>query len=187
MISYIDIVRPSSKSSAHVYDAFCIFAGSVFLALMAQFSLRVWFTPIPLSLQTFAVLMLGALLGSKRGALAVMAYLMYGACGLPVFASGSAGIVALFGPSGGFFIGFVLAAFTIGFLLERGWKESYLLTFLALIAGEIVLFALGTAWLAFFVGAKHALAMGLLPFIIGDTLKVCVAAALIPAGWKYIK
>src|SRR5690625_2355065 len=125
MISYVDLIRPSSKPYAYVYDCLCVLAGSLFLALMAQLSLYLWFSPIPLSLQSFAVLMIGALLGSKRGALAIVAYRFEGGLGLPFFAGGSAGFAVLAGPSGGYFFGFILCAFLVGYLLERGWKKRY--------------------------------------------------------------
>lgn len=184
MTSLVDVVRPSSKSLGYTYDIMCILAGSLFLALMSQVCFYLWFSPIPLTFQTLGVLMLGGVLGSKRGALSVLSYLAQAALGLPVLAGGSAGVLSFVGPSGGYLIGFVLAAYLVGYLLERGWQEKYQLTFLALAFGEIIILLLGALWLGFFVGADQAFALGFYPFIIGGVLKAVVAAALIPSGWR---
>lgn len=186
-MSYVDVIRPSSKPFAYTYDVLCVIAGSLFLALMAQLSLYLWFSPVPLTLQSFAVLMIGSLLGSKRGALAVITYLAEGAVGLPFFAAGSAGMATLLGPTGGYFLGFILCAFLVGYLLERGWKHSYMMTLASLMVGTLVILTLGALWLSFYVGGQNALKMGIYPFLIGDCLKIGAAAALIPTGWKLLK
>lgn len=122
MTSFVDVIRPvRSKPIAFAYDTGCILFGSLFLALFSQLAIPLWFSPVPLTMQTFAVLLLGALLGSKRGPLAVALFLAEGACGLPFFAGGTAGIS---GATAGYLIGFVLCAFLVGFLLERGWKKK---------------------------------------------------------------
>ncbi len=187
MHSYTDIVRPSSKSFAYSYYFLCVLAGSLFLGVMAQFSIPLWFTPVPITLQTFGVLMVGGILGSKRGALAVMAYLAEGAFGLPVFAGGVAGPAALMGPTGGYLLAFVGAAFLVGWLIERGWKQSYLLTVVALTLGTLTILIVGAAWLGFYVGAGNALTLGVYPFLIGGACKIAAAALLIPKGWKLLK
>lgn len=188
MSYYADLARPSKgKSFSLTYDFAVIIAGSLFLALMAQISLPLWFTPIRLSLQSFAVLMIGSLLGSKRGALAVLTYLAEGACGFPVFAGGFGGIAYLAGPSGGYLIGFVLATYLIGWLLEKGWKKDYSLTLTALCIGTVLILSLGSLWLSYFVGFEKALIMGTYPFLIGESLKVMAAGILISSGWKFFK
>lgn len=184
MTSLVDVVRPSSKSLGYTYDIMCILAGSLFLALMSQVYFYLWFSPVPLTLQTLGVLMLGGVLGSKRGALSVLSYLAQGALGLPVFAGGSAGVLSFMGPTGGYLIGFVFAAYIVGYLLERGWQEKYQLTFYALALGELTILLLGAFWLSFFVGADKALPLGFYPFVIGGVLKALAAAALIPSGWR---
>lgn len=184
MTSFVDIIKPAhSKPIAFAYDACCIFVGSLFLALLSQLAIPLWFSPVPLTLQTFAVLLMGALLGSKRGALAVSLYLAEGACGLPFFAGGTSGIS---GVTAGYLIGFVLCAFLVGFLLERGWKKSYPLTLCALAIGSSVILACGIIWLSLYVGVMNALAVGLYPFLIGDVMKLLAATALIPSGWKLL-
>ncbi len=186
MTSYVDVVRPSSKTWGFTYDLLCVLGGSLFLALMAQLAIRLWFTPVPITLQTLGVMLIGALLGSKRGALAVLVYLGEGAIGVPVFAGAAAGFPFLFGPTGGYLFAFVISAFLVGYLLERGWKESYQLTLFALSLGSILTLGLGAFWLSFFVGAQNALIMGLCPFLIGAVVKILVAAAIIPSGWKLL-
>ncbi len=187
MISFVDLVRPSNKARAFCYDLMCVITGSLFLALMAQLTLPLWFSPVPISMQSFAVLMLGAVLGSKRGALAVLTYLAQGACGLPFFAGGSFGFAVLMGACGGYLFGYVFAAFLIGYLLERGWNTSYKYTVSALTLGTFVILVAGFAWLSLFVGVHNACVMGVYPFLIGDLLKVGIATSLISTGWKLLK
>lgn len=184
MIAYVDIVRPSGKTLGFTYDLLCVIGGSLFLAIMSQFAFRLWFTPVPITMQTFCVLLLGGLLGSKRGALSVIAYLGQGVLGLPVFFGGGSGLIVLFGPRGGYLFAFVVAAFLIGYLLERGWRQSYKFTLVAMVLGSTLILGVGAAWLSFFVGLKISLMLGVYPFLVGDTIKTVVAAGLIPSGWK---
>lgn len=185
MSSFVD-VRSLEKFRITFYNILCALCGSLFLALMAQLSIKLWFTPIPITMQTFGVMLLGALLGSKRGSFAILLYLCEGACGLPVFAGGKFGIVTLFGPTGGYLFAFVVGAFIIGFLMERGWRENYFLTFLAFLISSILILGLGALWLSFYVGFHHALLMGVYPFLIGCTLKILAATLVVPSGRKLI-
>lgn len=186
-MSYVDVFRPKSKSWAYSFDLLAVFAGSLFLALMSQLSINLWFTPVPLTMQTFGILMMGSLLGSKRGVLAVLLYLAEGALGLPFFAGGHFGLAYLLGSTGGYFLGFILSTFLIGYLLERGWKQNYMKTLIALTLGSCLILGCGVLWLASLIGASKALKLGLYPFLIGDLLKLGMAAALIPTGWKFLK
>lgn len=162
-----------------VRTATAIVAASLLMALGAQVRIPLPFSPVPVTLQTFAVLLTGALLGSRRGALAVFTYLAEGLAGLPVFAGWSGGIAHLLGPTGGYLLGFVAAAYVTGALFERGWGAKPLATFLALLAGNIALYALGLPWLTLYVGAGRAVALGLLPFVAGDVAKIALAATLL--------
>src|SRR5262249_7168428 len=144
-------------------------------------------TPVPVTLQPFAVFLFGAALGSRRAGLAMIAYLVEGACGLPFFAGGAAGLPHLAGPTGGYLLGFVPAAFAIGWCAERGWDRTPLRAFAAMLVGSIILFACGVTQLSFFVGRDHALQQGFYPFIIGDVLKMALAAALLPGAWKLLE
>lgn len=184
MSSFIDIKRPVNQAFAVMHNAFWVLGGSLFLAFMSQLSLPLWFTPVPISMQTFAVMLLGGVLGGKKGGLAVLFYLFEGAIGFPCFANHRCGPTVLFGPTGGYLFGFVLSAFLIGFLMEKGWKKSYKLTLAALLSGTVVVFASGTIWLSYFVGTESVLAMGVYPFMVGEILKILAAAVFIPFGWK---
>jgi biotin transport system substrate-specific component len=185
--TYADILRPSTKQRALLYDAALVVGGSLFIALCARIRLPLPFSPVPVTAQTLAVLLTGALLGSRRGASSVLVYLAEGILGLPVFQGGSAGLAYLLGPTGGYLLGFVAAATITGWLAERGWDRRVASTALAMLAGNAALYVPGLAWLAVFVGTSKALALGLYPFVIGDLLKLAVAITLLPAGWRLLK
>jgi biotin transport system substrate-specific component len=185
-MTYVDILRPSVKRQALLYDMFLVLAGSLLIALSARLAIRLPFSPVPITGQTMAVLLAGALLGSRRGALSVLAYLGEGMAGLPVFAGGAGGIAHLVGPTGGYLAGFVLAAFVVGRLAERGWDRHPVTTALAMLLGSAAIYASGLPWLAAFVGGERALVLGLYPFLAGDLLKLALAAALLPVGWKVV-
>ena len=184
-----DIFRPSEKVRALIYDAVLIIIGSLVIALFAQIAVG-W--PVPITGQTFAVLMIGVLFGSKRGSLAVLTYILEGAAGLAFFAQGKAGITALAGPTGGYLVGFIFAAYIVGLLAERGWDKRIETTILTMIFGNLIIYAFGLGWLFVLASsgkltdAKGILVVGLYPFIIGDIIKIAVAAALLPAGWKLL-
>lgn len=179
MTAYSNVV---SQPNTRFFAALSVLGGSLFLALMAQFSIPLWFTPVPVTLQTLGVMLLGALLGSKRGSLAVILYLCEGALGFPFLAGGHAGITYLFGPTGGYLFAFIPSAYLVGFLLERGWQSSYWGKFSALSLSSLLTLAMGAFWLGFFVGGENALALGFYPFLAGCGLKVLAAAAIIPSG-----
>ncbi len=181
----IDVFRPDEKISAVLYDAIVIICGSLILCLSSQIKVYLPISPVPITGQTFAVLMLAALLGSRRGVLAIFAYLVEGILGLPVFAGGM-GPAALIGPTGGYLVGFVAVAYVVGKLAEMGWDRRVSTTIAAMLAGEIVLYTFGVCWLAIMTNIRIALAVGLYPFIVGDILKVVLAAAVLPAGWKLL-
>ena len=163
-----------------------VLAASLVTAGCAQLEIRLPWTPVPLTGQTFAVLLTGAVLGARRAFLAQLLYLVEGASGLPFFAGGAAGVAKLVGPSGGYLIGFPFAAALTGFLAERGCDRRPLTMFAAMLAGSAIIFALGLAQLSAFVPKGALLASGLLPFIPGDLLKSAIAAGLFPALWKLV-
>ena len=181
----VDVFRPDEKKTAVLYDAMVIICGSLILGLSSQVKVYLPISPVPITGQTFAVLMLAALLGSKRGVLAIIAYLVEGILGLPVFAGGM-GPATLIGPTGGYLVGFIAVAYVVGKLAEMGWDRRVSTTIAAMLAGEIVLYTFGVCWLAIMTNIRIALAVGLYPFIIGDILKVVLAAAVLPAGWKLL-
>ena len=175
----VDVAWPGADTRRAVLLAA---GGSILIALLAQLEFPLW--PVPITGQTFGVLLIGAVLGSRLGAITVLTYLAWGATGLPVFAGGHLGPATLFGPTGGYLLGFVPAAFVVGWLSERAWDRRILSTAGAMLLGTIVIYIPGILWLSRFVGWDHVLEAGLLPFIVGDLLKVALAALALPAGWN---
>lgn len=162
-------------------------AGVAFLALLAQ--VRVQIGPVPFTGQTLGVLLLGAAYGARMGALTTAAYALLGVAGLPLFAGGGSGLAYLMGPTGGYLIGFVLAATLLGALAERGWDRGYGSTALAMLAASAVIYLAGLAWLTVALGGDlgAALSAGLLPFLVGDAVKLAVAVALLPTAWRALQ
>ena len=183
-----DIFRPASTRAIvkAAYDAALVLATSLFVTLMARISIRLPFSPVPITGQTLAVLLAGALLGSVRGSLSLGLYLFWGLLGLPVFAGGTGGLARLAGPTGGYLVGFVFAAYTTGFLAQRGWDRRVSTCLLAMAIGNAVIYFFGLPWLAAFVGTDRVIHLGLLPFIPGDVVKLLFATALLPGGWRLL-
>jgi biotin transport system substrate-specific component len=169
-------------------SAALVVAFSLLTALAAQVVVPLPWTPVPLTGQTFAVLLTGALLGSRLGALAMLAYLAEGAAGLPFFRAGAGGAGHLLGPTAGYLLAFPAAAFVTGLLAERGWDRRFLTAAAAMALGSFVILAGGWAWLAFALGsAARAFGLGVAPFLVGDVVKIALAAALLPAGWALLR
>jgi len=159
--------------------------GSGFLAICAQINVPLY--PVPITMQTFGVLLIGMVFGSRLGGATVALYLFEGAIGLPVYAGLSGGLPVLFGLTGGYLFGFVIAAWLVGMLAERGWDRNVFTTAVAMLLGNIVLYVPGLIWLAGFIGAEDAITGGLLPFILGDLLKVALAAVVLPSAWLLVR
>ena len=162
---------------------------SLLTALAAQVVVPLPWTPVPLTGQTFAVLLTGALLGSRMGALAMLAYLAEGAAGLPFFRGGAGGAHYLFfSPTAGYLFAFPVAAFVTGYLAERGWDRRLLTAAAAMALGSLVILAGGWAWLTALTGdAAKAFALGVGWFLVGDLVKIALAAAALPAGWALLR
>lgn len=160
---------------------------SVLTGLAAQVAIPLPFSPVPVTGQTFAVLLAGALLGSRRGALSQVAYIAEGLVGMPVFAGGHAGVTWALGPTGGYLVGFVAAALVVGWLAERGWDRRVLTAALAMAIGNVIIYMFGLVWLTRFVAPEKILLAGLLPFLAGDTVKIALASVALPAGWRLIR
>ena len=164
-----------------VQTVLLMLAGSWLIALTAQIQLSLW--PVPVTGQTFGVLFIAALLGSRRGAGSVLLYLTQGVLGLPFFAAGGAGIVVLAGPTAGYLLGFVPAAYLVGWLAERGWDRQVGTAVFAMILGNVVIYVCGLLWLARFLPSAQLFTAGLFPFIPGDILKIVLASLALPGGW----
>ncbi len=186
-LTIADLLRPCEKKHAALYDIALVIGGSLLIGLCAQVKILLPFSPVPITGQTFAVLMIGALLGPWRGSLAVLSYIMEGVAGLPVFALGG-GFTVLIGPTGGYLLGFIPAAYLTGLLARKGWDRRIGTTILAMVLGNIVIYAFGLLWLCCLMGINRSVpAVGLYPFVVGDLLKIALAAGALPAGWKLLE
>jgi biotin transport system substrate-specific component len=157
--------------------------GSVLLAVSAKVQIPFW--PVPMTMQTFMILVLGMVYGPRLGVATLGLYLSEGAVGLPVFATGS-GIDYMIGPTGGYLAGFVLAIFVTGHLAGRGWDRNIVKTLVAMLAGTLLIFTPGILWLSTFIGFENALAAGLTPFLLSESLKIALAVLIMPLIWKRI-
>ena len=168
-----------------------VVSGAALTAGAAQLVIPMW--PVPITGQTFAVLLVGTTLGALRGALSMVLYIALGAIGLPIFTEGSAGWHVIAGPTGGYLIGFVLAAILTGWLAQRSWDRKIVGAGVAFLAGTAVIYAVGLPWLSVALGQLGypndlgaTLQSGLLPFVPGDILKAVVAGAILPVTWKLV-
>lgn len=180
--------RTFPRTSNLVRDITLILLGSWLVALFAQIEIPLPFSPVPITGQTFAVLLVGALLGSKRGAAAMLAYITQGALGLPFFAGGASGFGILTGVTAGYLVGFIVAAYVVGLLAERGMERSFKTSIVPFLAGTVIIYAFGVTWLSTIVGGfGKAIELGLLPFVAGDILKLIAAGVALPSAWKMVR
>lgn len=161
------------------------------LALWVSAKVQVPFWPVPMTMQTFMVLVIGMTLGWKLGGAAVLLYLAEGATGLPVFANSperGIGLAYMMGPTGGYLVGFVLAAVTVGVLAERGWDRRVIPAVGALFIGMAIIYACGVLWLGTLIGwDKPVLQLGVIPFLPADAFKIALAAAVLPLAWRLVR
>lgn len=185
------VAPPGERASARlVYRVAVAFAGSLLVAGLAQVSIRLPFTPVPITGQTLGVLLVGAALGPGLGALSMGMYLLEGAIGLPFYAEGKSGwqILGAASATGGYLWGFLAAGAVVGWLSRRGWDRSVRSSISAMLIGSVVIYLFGVPWLAaaLEVPTAKGLEYGLYPFVIGDTIKLLLAAALLPGAWKLV-
>ena len=174
-----------SKVQRTVRYALLAFAGSALITLCTQISLPLF--PVPMTLQTFAVFLIGLTYGWRLGGITVALYLLEGALGLPVFSGGKGGMLVFMGPTAGYLVGFLLAATACGWFAERGFDRSYFKLLVALLLGNVLLYVPGLLWLGTLIGwDKPVLEYGLYPFISGDLLKIAMAVLLLPTAWKVV-
>jgi biotin transport system substrate-specific component len=191
-------IRLGERAAAWQRHLLMIGAGVILIAASAQVSIPLAFTPVPITGQTFGVLFSAALLGFRRSLLTVGLYLLLGAVGLPVFAgwsSGASHIVSFAGgmlalaPAGGYLVGFIFAAGLVGRLAELGWDRRIPGSVAAMFLGNVVIYLFGVPWLMFALGIDIGVGLekGFYPFLIGDALKLALAAGLLPAGWWLVR
>lgn len=185
---------PSERVNTLLRNVILALVGTALLTVSAKIQVPFW--PVPMTMQTFAVLVIGMAYGWRLGAATVLLYLVQGAAGLPVFAAGG-GIAYFAGPTGGYLAGFLLAAALVGGLAERGWDRSVLPTVAAMLLGTVVIFCFGVAWLTIFLANAKALSLdaafaaalanGVTPFLAGAAAKIALAAAVLPFAWSLVK
>jgi biotin transport system substrate-specific component len=185
----------STRGSRTLQEVVLVLAGTAILYISGKISVP--FYPVPMTLQTLAVMAIAAAYGMRLGTLTVLAYLAEGAAGIPVFTAtppAIAGLPYFLGPTGGFLAGFVVLALIVGYAADRGWGKSFARLFAVILAADVVLFAMGFAWLALFahvgqrtgIGLSGAWSNGVVPFVLGDLLKIALTAAAVPAVWGLV-
>jgi biotin transport system substrate-specific component len=184
MVRTLTLADVAMPRAGLLRNALLVVAASVVTALAARIAIPVPWSPVPVTGQTFAVLLCGAVLGARRAFLAQTLYLAEGAMGLPVFAGGAAGFPIFAGPTGGYLLAFPFAAALTGALAERGWDRRFVTMLAAMLLGSTVIFALGLIQLGRFVPQAQLLGAGLLPFVPGDLLKSALAALAFPFAWR---
>jgi biotin transport system substrate-specific component len=176
--------------SPRALDLVLVVAGSLAMAGLSHAVIRLPFTPVPVTGQTLGVLLVGSSLGAARGGAAMTLYLLYGVAGLPVYAEGASGVQSLLigSATGGYLWGFLVAAIVVGYLAQRGWDRTIGSSIGAMLVGEVIVFTFGVSWLAASLGipAEKAMTLGLYPFVLGDLVKLLVAAGILPGAWRLI-
>ena len=170
-------------------DALLVLGGAAFVGLCAQVSYQPAFTPVPYTLQTFSVLLVGAAYGAMLGAASLSLYLILGVVGVPLFAQHKHGWDVFTGATGGYIVGFVLAAALTGYLAERGWDKRFATSVTMMLTGSVVIYACGAAWLHHWLHASWnpTLVDGVYYFVPGDLVKLYLAAAALPAAWQLVR
>lgn len=183
-----DALGANEGNARRLKQAVLVVAGVLLLAVAAKIKVPMW--PVPITMGTFAVLTIGAAYGARLGLVTILAYMLVGAAGFDVFAGSSAeaaGLEYMLGGTGGYLVGYVLATLALGALAQRGWDRSVVWMALAMLVGTVLIYVPGLAWLGQLYGwDKPILAWGLTPFLIGDALKLSLAALVLPAAWKLV-
>jgi biotin transport system substrate-specific component len=178
-------IRVGERLSTRARHIALIAAGALFIYLSARVVIPIAGNPVPITGQTFGVLLVGGALGFRRGLASVLLYVLLGVIGLPFFAEGRSGLAIVFGASGGYLIGFILAGALVGRLAELGWDRHIAGAVGAMAVGNALIYLVGVPWLAVVTGADapKAINVGLVPFLVGDVLKLVLAAVVFPAAW----
>ena len=175
--------------SGLLVDVLLVLAGAGLVALCAQIEIPLAFTPVPISGQTFAVLLVGASLGPLLGGSSLLLYFCVGLIGAPVYSGGDGGWEIVHGATGGYLVGFIAAAVLTGWLARRRWDRHFNSAVAAMLSGSVVIYSFGLPWLAKEIGTglEGTLEAGLYPFVIGDLIKLYLAGMLLPGAWKLVK
>jgi len=180
----VGVLWPEGSLAKPLRMAILALLGTALLTLSAK--IQVWPGPVPVTMQTFVILTIGMAYGWRLGGATLLLYLAEGAVGLPVFSAGG-GIAYFAGPTGGYLVGFVLAAALTGWLAERGMDRRPATTALAMLAGNVAIYVPGVLWLTTLIGFEKAVQFGLTPFLMSDLVKLALAAAVMPLAWKVIR
>ena len=180
----INRILPTKGTSTYIKNILLIVFGTLLLTVSAKVQVPFW--PVPMTMQTFVVFLIGMIYGWRLASFTLLAYLLEGAIGFPVFAKGG-GLTYLLGPTAGYLYGMFFASIVIGILSEKGYANSYFNCFIALILGSIIIFVLGVGFLGSIIGYDKAIAAGLMPFIPSELFKIALAVALIPSISKNLK
>ncbi len=186
------IVQPTTRVRAIVRDVLLVVGFALLTAAAAQIEIQLGFTPVPLTGQTFAVLLSGAVLGMRRGALSQLVYWMAGLTGLPFYSGGAGGWKSGTGATLGYLVGFIVAAGAIGYLAEKKQDRNFATSLPAMLLGSTLIYTCGAAWLTtylnigFATGETNAIALGVAPFLVGDVIKALLAAACTTGVWAEI-
>jgi len=175
------------KPTSYLAEIPILLSFNILLVVCAYLSINLPFSPVPITGQTFGVLIIAMALGKTRGVSVIMAYLLEGAMGLPVFAGGTAGMVKFVGPTGGYLFGFLGAAFVVGYLADKGWDKGYFKSAVVMILGTVIIFLCGLLWLLHFIPLENVFTVGLIPFIPGAIVKISVASVILPSVWKSVR
>ena len=179
----INILIPATGFNVYIKNIALVFFGTLLLTVSSKIQVPFW--PVPMTMQTFIVFIIGMSYGSRLAFLTLIVYLLEGALGLPVFAKGG-GMLYLIGPTAGYLYGMTIAAGVIGYLGERGYCNSYFQSLNSLLLGTVIIFLCGILYLGSIIGFDKALAGGLYPFIPSEVFKIALAVAIIPTIWKQI-
>lgn len=184
----VSLALPQNAAARLATQLFLAIAGTLVLTLSAK--TKVMLGPVDISMQTLAVLLIAAAFGMRLGVATLLLYMAEGAMGFPVFQSTpekGLGIAYMLGSTGGYLAGFVVMAAIVGWAADRGWDRHLIKLFNAMLVAEVVMMAMGFAWLALLIGPEKSWQFGVVPFIVGDLIKVALAASLVPAVWTLLK
>ena len=179
-----NVIKIKTKEKEFLKSIFFVLSGVIFLSIMSQLIIPLYFTPVPISLGSFGVMLIALLYGRKLGTATVLSYIAAGSFGAPIFAGFKTGF--LFSPTGGYILGYIVSAILLGYLADKGVTKSYVKTILSLMLSSAIILTLGALVLSLFVTNKNVFMVGVLPFLPGDALKSTAVTLLVPTLWKFV-